>query len=378
MKAENLQYNNSQNIKICLCGDVMTGRGIDQILPFPSEPSLYEPFVKDAVEYVELARNRNGKIEKPVDFKYIWGDAISVDRFENPDIFIANLETSITLNDRYWEDKGINYRMNPANFQCLIESQIDCCTTANNHVLDWGYEGLEETMETLERNGMLYTGCGRDIDGARRPAIKEVPGKGRVVVLAFGSESSGIPREWAASASKPGIFMIDEYDKNSVDEINEIVACVKKPGDLVVASIHWGGNWGYEISPVQQHFAQELINRAGIDVVFGHSSHHAKAVEFYKNKPILYGCGDFINDYEGISGYEEYRGDISCMYFIQIDKEKKLDEMHIIPMLIKQFKLNRVDSKDIIWLKSMLEKECRKYGIEVNICDNGTIDLRTR
>jgi len=76
----------------------------------------------------------------------------------------------------------------------------------------------------------------------------------------------------------------------------------------VVASIHWGDNWGYEI-------AHNLIDHAGVDIIHGHSSHHAKGIEVWHGKPVIYGCGDFINDYEGIGGNEKYRSDLSLMYF---------------------------------------------------------------
>ena len=63
-------------VTLSLCGDVMTGRGIDQVLPHPSNAVLYEPYVTSAVEYVAMAENANGRIPKPVDFSYIWGDAV--------------------------------------------------------------------------------------------------------------------------------------------------------------------------------------------------------------------------------------------------------------------------------------------------------------
>ena len=80
-----------------------------------------------------------------------------------------------------------------------------------------------------------------------------------------------------------------------------------------MASIHWGDNWGYDIPREQTTFAHKLIDEAGVDVIHGHSSHHPKGIEVYKDKPIIYGCGDFIDDYEGISGYENFRDDLGCI-----------------------------------------------------------------
>src|SRR5438552_3437803 len=135
-------------MRLFLCGDVMTGRGIDQVLPNPVDPVLYEPYVRDAREYVELAETLHGPIPRPVPFEYIWGDALKeLDRAET-DLRIINLETSITTSEEACP-KGINYRMHPLNIGCISAGRIDCCGLANNHILDWGYMGLEQTVATL-------------------------------------------------------------------------------------------------------------------------------------------------------------------------------------------------------------------------------------
>ena len=103
----------SELITIFMCGDVMTGRGIDQVLPHPSDPRIYEPYVRDARGYVELAENVSGLIPRPVSFSYIWGDALDEWERVAPDVRIINLETSVTTSNDYWQGKGINYRMHP-------------------------------------------------------------------------------------------------------------------------------------------------------------------------------------------------------------------------------------------------------------------------
>jgi poly-gamma-glutamate synthesis protein (capsule biosynthesis protein) len=85
-----------------------------------------------------------------------------------------------------------------------------------------------------------------------------------------------------------------------VDVVAERVAAVVRTGDIVVVSIHWGPNWGYHVPSSHRRFARALIDRAGVHVIHGHSSHHPLGIEVYRNRPILYGCGDLINDYEGI------------------------------------------------------------------------------
>ena len=99
--------------------------------------------------------------------------------------------------------------------------------------------------------------------------------------------------------------------EKTVAHIKQAVQGVKRAGDIVVVSIHWGGNRGYAIPSAQTRFAHKLIDAAGVDIIHGHSSHHVKGIEICKDKPIIYGCGDFLTDYEGISGQEGYRGDLA-------------------------------------------------------------------
>ena len=108
-----------KSVKLFLCGDVMTGRGIDQVLPHPGDPQIHEYYMKSALGYVDIAEEVNGPIPRPVDFSYIWGDALGeLDRMA-PDLRIINLETSVTTSDDFWPHNGINYRMHPENVSCI-------------------------------------------------------------------------------------------------------------------------------------------------------------------------------------------------------------------------------------------------------------------
>lgn len=355
----------SDVIKIFLCGDVMTGRGIDQVLPHPSDPKLCEPSVVSAATYVGLAEAVHGSIAKPVAYSYIWGEALAALARERPDVMVLNLETAITTHPKC-EPKGINYRMNPANVACLTEAEIDCCVLANNHVLDWGRAGLLETLATLEASNITYAGAGRDAQAAAAPAVVEVEGKGRAIVFGFGSATSGIPEDWAAGPGTPGINLLPDLSGRTVERIRHDVTYVKKPGDVVIASIHWGGNWGYDIPRDQRDFARRLIDGVGVDIVHGHSSHHAKGIEIYKNKPIIFGCGDFLNDYEGISGYEAYRDDLALMYFPSIAVSTgKLAAFEMTPLQIRRFRLHRTSAQDAEWLANVIGRESAIFGTRV-------------
>src|SRR5437764_3921373 len=343
------------SLRLFLCGDVMTGRGIDQVLPQPLNPRLYEPYLSDARAYVELAENANGPIPRPVGFDHIWGEALPELRRAEIDLSIINLETAITTAETHWPGKEIHYRMHPRNIHCLSVAGINGCALANNHILDWGYEGLSETLRTLDAAGVTHAGAENDAEDAAAPAVLNVPGKCRVLLFSFGSTRSGLPRQWRASGC-PGVNLLDDFSEVTASRIAKGLRKFQRPGDLLVASIHWRSNWGYDIPPEQILFAHRLIEE-GVAIVHGHSSHHVKAIEVFKRRLILYGCGDFLTDYEGISGYEMFRGDLALMYLIEIDSHNgELITARLVPLRMRQFRLERSSAADAEWLCKLLNK----------------------
>jgi len=367
----------SNLITIFMCGDVMTGRGIDQVLPHPGDPLIHEPYLRSATQYVELAERTNGPISKPVSFSYLWGDALGVLERVSPDLRMINLETSVTTSNDYWRGKGIHYRMHPKNIPFLTAAKIDYCSLANNHVLDWGYGGLTETIETLKHVNINSAGAGQNLQEAKMPAVMEVEGKGRVIVFSYGLQSSGIPFSWAASKDSPGVNLLRSLSDPTVRHIKEQVDAVKQQRDIVVASIHWGSNWGYDIRPEQREFAHKLIDHACVDVIHGHSSHHVKGIEVHNERPIIYGSGDFLNDYEGISGYENFRDDLALMYFVSVDPSTgKLVRLHMMPIQIKHFRANQASRVDALWLRDVLNKEGKKFGTRVEMNQNNVLTLK--
>jgi len=369
---------NAGPVRLFLCGDVMTGRGIDQVLPFTCPPEFHKRIMASAHGYVDLAESVSGPIPEPVSFSYVWGDALQEFEKFAPDARIINLETAVTTSgDR--TPKAINYRMHPRNVPCLTAAGIDCCVLANNHILDWGESGLAETIDTLHRANLKTAGAGRTLAEAQALATIQVRGASRVIVLALGARSAGIPSHWAATQERPGVAYLPDLSDTTAIRIAGRVRAVKRPGDVVVASIHWGGNFGYRVPPAHREFAHMLVDLAGVDIVHGHSSHHPMGIEVYKNRPILYGCGDFLNDYEGIDGKEEYRGHLVLMYFLTIDPSTgELLQLDMRPLEIKRFQLHRASPADARWLQSTLHREGARLGTEVELDSSETLRLGWR
>ena len=170
--------------------------------------------------------------------------------------------------------------------------------------------------------------------------------------------------------------LLPDLSGETAQAIGEQVSRVRQPGDVVVASIHWGGNWGYAVPPAHREFARNLIDRAGVDIIHGHSSHHVLGIEVYRHKLILYGCGDFLNDYEGIGGYGRYRGDIGLMYFPSIDPSQgRLVQMRMFPTQIHRFRVRRASHTDALWLQNVLNRESILRGASISIDENDVLTL---
>lgn len=355
-------------IKLFLSGDVMLGRGVDQILPNPGDPSLREPVVADARTYVDLAEAANGPIPTPVAPGWPWGDLLPWLDTVSPDARIVNLETSITSDGDFEAGKGIHYRMHPANLDCLAAAKPDVVILANNHVLDFGRDGLIDTLNTLAWSGLVTAGAGENRDAAWLPARA-----GRLLVIGLATGSSGVPPAWSAAPDRPGVAWLPDIGPATADSVVNHVASVKQPGDIAVVSIHWGTNWGYDVEPDQTRFARRLVE-GGIDLLHGHSSHHPRPIEVHHGKLILYGCGDLINDYEGISGHSRYRPDLRLAYLAGLDPDTgDLTTLRILPLLARRMTLKVASLDDSRWLATVLTRHA--MGCAVSVGPGGLLSL---
>jgi poly-gamma-glutamate capsule biosynthesis protein CapA/YwtB (metallophosphatase superfamily) len=265
--------------------------------------------------------------------------------------------------------------MAPGNVGCLTAARPDVCVLANNHVLDFGLTGLAETRNTLAGAGLATAGAGPNADAASRPAVVTAPGGGRIVVVSCGTISSGIPASWAATGERPGIDLLPDLSTVTAERVAGRVQQGKRPGDLAIASIHWGSNWGYEIPDAHIGFAHDLID-LGVDVVHGHSSHHPCPIEIYRGKLILYSTGDLINDYEGIGGYESYRDDLRLLYLPALDRATgTLAHLRMVPVQARRLRLHHAAGEDREHMRDVLERTSRQFGSQVRLGDDGALHL---
>ncbi|MGY1706171.1 CapA family protein [Geodermatophilus sp. SYSU D00697] len=342
-----------RSVTLFLGGDVMLGRGVDQVLPSPAGPELRERTVRDARTYVRLAEEAHGPIPRPMPPAAPWGDLLAVLDAAAPDVRIVNLETSVTADGDPAPGKPVCYRMHPGNLPCLAAVRPDVCVLANNHVLDFGPRGLADTLGALAAAGLRVAGAGADEDAAWTPAVVPLPGGRRLVVTAFGTPSSGIPAEWAATGRRAGVARLDRLTDATADRVLARVAEVRRPGDVVVASVHWGSNWGWPVPPEQVPFAARLVD-GGVDVVHGHSSHHPRPVELHRGRLVLHGCGDLVDDYEGIGGHEFHRPDLRVGWLATLDPDGGLVELRGTVLRARRMRLERAPAADAAYLAERL------------------------
>lgn len=201
------------------------------------------------------------------------------------DVVCANLETSITTRGTEYVNKKHRFRLHPANASYIPKLKLDVATLGNNHMLDYGTIGMNDTIAFLKKHGIRYTGAGLSEAQARKPAVVDKGTK-----MYFLSYCERPPEDFYARGSKPGIAKI--IQKNIIADVKRY----KKNNTLVFVNLHWGIEYTEKPRPDQVKTARMIID-AGADAVIGHHPHIPQSVEVYKGKPIFYSLGNVIGGY---------------------------------------------------------------------------------
>ena len=194
-------------------------------------------------------------------------------------IAFGNLESPFTRTGTKFEKK-FNFKVPPEFAPGLIRAGIDVVTLANNHILDYGIEGLESTLAVLDSIGLAYCGAGLNRDHAQQPTIIERNGF-RIGFLGY---SLTFPEEFWATRFTGGTNYPYNLKRNI--ELTDSLA------DFVVVTFHWGGEGMNYPKEYQKHFARAAIDY-GADLVLGHHPHVLQGLEIYKNRLIAYSLGNF-------------------------------------------------------------------------------------
>ena len=166
-----------------------------------------------------------------------------------------------------------------------------------------------------------------------------------------------------------------EATERGLDDVKQSVAGIKQPGDVLVASIHSGKNYGCGIESGERDLALRLIDEAGFDLIHCHSSHHVKAIEMHNGRPILYGSGDVINDYEGIpqtAEIESVGSDLGLIVLASFSAAPgACTGLHLRPTRVRQLRVQRAAGSDVAELCAILNRESAQFGTRIGRAARG-------
>lgn len=307
-----------KNVVIAFAGDTMLGR-----------------LVNDAI------------IQKG--YSYPWGNVLPV--FEKADLRIVNLETTLTKSE-YVVPKVFNYKALPDNVHALNAANINVVNLANNHIRDFGDEGLLETIKVLDKAGIKHVGAGATISQAKKPVIIEKNGL-KIGIIGYTDNEPG----WLAQNNEPGINYIQVGDIGTVERD---IKALRSEVDVLILSIHWGPNMRQRPTQEFRDFAHNLID-SGVDIIHGHSAHVFQGIELYKNKLIMYDTGDFVDDYYVTP---ELRNDQSFLFFVSAGLGG-ITKIYLVPTLIANMQVNLAQEAEATQTLKRMQQLSAEFGTQI-------------
>jgi poly-gamma-glutamate capsule biosynthesis protein CapA/YwtB (metallophosphatase superfamily) len=312
--------------RIGLTGDVMLGRGVDE--------------------------RHDGRPPGSV-----WGSMLP--ELRRLDGTVANLECCVSDRGERWPDKVYYFRAGPAwALPALETAGVSAVSLANNHALDFGATALRDTLAGLDRRGIGAVGAGPDRDAAVAPAVVDIGG----VTVALVGLTDRMPA-FAAGPGRPGTA-VAALAARSRRTRRLVRGLLRRPAvadaDLVVASLHWGPNWKLVKHPARRSFARWLVDE-GVDVVHGHSAHVPQGVEIHDGAPILYDCGDLVDDYVV---KPDLHNDRSFLFELVVEGGSVV-AVRLHPVEIRASTVHRAEGEVVRWLHDRMRSLSARFGTEV-------------
>ncbi|MCS7235685.1 MAG: CapA family protein [Armatimonadota bacterium] len=279
-----------------------------------------------------------------------WGDVLPV--LQDTDGVLCNLECVLSDRGAPWPGKLFTFRSDARNVRVLQAAGVRAVSLANNHVLDFGDAALLDCLDVLDRAGIARAGAGRDAEEAQRPARWTCLTK-QVGLVAFTDNEP----DWEATPGRPGVFFAPpDPEDPRFRRVLEITCQLARQVDVVVVSAHWGPNWGRRPLPEHRTAARHLA-AAGAHVVWGHSAHIVRGVEFVDRCVVLYSCGDFVDDY---AVDEVERNDWSFVFLL--DWRAGAVEVELVPTVIRHFRAQRASG----WEREAICQRMQELCTELN------------
>lgn len=201
------------------------------------------------------------------------------------DIMCLNNEFTYSKRGTPLPGKAYTFRAKPKRVQILKQLGVDVVKLANNHVYDYGADALSDTFSTLDSAGISYIGAGKDLTEAMKPCYFEIDGKKIAFVAA--SRAEKYPMTPQAADSSPGILRC--YDTKL---FKQVIKKAREKADFVIAYVHWGTEYSYDLEPVQRETAKKYLD-CGADIIIGAHTHCLQGMEYHDGKPIVYSLGNY-------------------------------------------------------------------------------------
>ncbi len=335
-------------IKIAFLGDIMLGR------------SVTEAIVANGPDYP-------------------WGDTRQI--LSEADLRIGNLECPISDQGAKWKRKKFHFRASPRAIDALKAARIDCVALANNHIMDYGLVAMEDTIRLLDDAGIGHAGAGSNQTQAMTPAFLKAGG----LEVAFLSVTDDMP-VWQATEEKAGInyiplrswprsfrtlrpqfilrppveYVIFQFTWREIMKTVQKGLSLAERADITVLSCHWGPNFRAKPYSIFKKFARKLIE-SGVDVIHGHSAHLFQGVGKWKNKPILFDTGDFLEDFE----VDQFRSDLSFIFMLDFNPQtKRAEKITLFPIYISKCQSNLASDSLADTICGKMQRLCAKMGMK--------------
>jgi poly-gamma-glutamate synthesis protein (capsule biosynthesis protein) len=202
------------------------------------------------------------------------------------DVTVGNLETAVTDPKPKPGLKPYEFRSDPATIPAFAEAGFDLVNLANNHTMDFGADGLRDTMNHLLANSILHVGAGENADGAYKAVFVQK----NDIRMAFLGFSRVIPNgNWKAGPEKIGLAETYDYRRPI-----QAIETASRNADVVIVLVHWGEERATAHDPIKQGELGRRFIDAGADLVIGTHPHILQGFEYYKDRWIAYSLGNFI------------------------------------------------------------------------------------
>lgn len=278
------------------------------------------------------------------------------------DVLMGNLECPLSLKGKVYVTKEFTLHASSTMANELKAAGFDYVGLANNHMLDFGPAALQETLQVLDSTGILHSGAGMNLAGARQCAVYTAKG----IRFAFLSYSNTYPAEFYAGSSKPGTA------PGWTNFVKADIKAAHEQADIVIVSFHWGAERTNYPVAYQMELARASID-SGADLIVGNHPHVLQGIQIYNGKVIAYSLGNFV-----FGSYSSSKIRDSVLLEVRF-RDKNIDQVKLYPINVDnrvvQFRPALYDATNAARVLGDMRTYSAKWGTPI-VNENGVGVIR--